>query len=52
MAADADGVMMQNGKIMMKDGKPIGPMQSDMTNVRRHQNDDGWNDDDEGWNKG
>jgi hypothetical protein len=32
MAADADGVMMRNGKMMMmKDGKAMGPMQGDMT---------------------
>jgi hypothetical protein len=32
MAADADGIMMQNGRMMMmKDGKAMGPMQSDMT---------------------
>ncbi len=32
MAADADGVTMQNGKMMMmKDGKAMGPMQSEMT---------------------
>ena len=32
MAADADGVMMQNGKMMMmKEGKVMGPMQNDMT---------------------
>jgi len=32
MAADADGVMMQKGKmVMMKDGKAMGPMQGDMT---------------------
>ncbi len=32
MAGDADGVMMQNGKMMMmKEGKMMGPMQSDMT---------------------
>jgi len=32
MAADADGVMMRNGKMMMmKEGKVMGPMQNDMT---------------------
>ena len=32
IAADPDGVMMQNGKMMMmKDGKAMGPMQGGMT---------------------
>jgi hypothetical protein len=32
MAAEMAGVMMKNGKMMMmKDGKPIGPMEHEMT---------------------
>ncbi len=32
MAEDTSGVMMMNGKMMMmKDGKPTGPMEKDMT---------------------